>query len=142
MAAVTMKTVTILNQWLLRNHRISSNRQKWVSILQPECRMIFTFPAISSISTVEAYGTHLPTIMDRGQRLTTTTCPMPYAATLAKKYNITGMITQGVTRKMEKGKSISIFGQTGMKCIGVIAVAADPHAIIPPGRIKGTRENL
>jgi len=104
--------------------------------------MIFTFPAISSISTVEAYGTHLPTIMDRGQRLTKTAYPMPYAATLAKKFIITGMITQSVTRKMEKGKSINIFGQTGMKCIGVIAAVADPHALILPGRIKGSREIL
>jgi hypothetical protein len=52
------------------------------------------------------------------------------------------MITQGVTRKMENGKSINIFGQTGMKCIGVIAAAADLHAMILPGRIKGIRDNL
>lgn len=103
--------------------------------------MIFILPAISSISTAEAYGTHLPTIMDRGQRLTTTAYPLPYAATPAKEFIITGIITQGATRTMENGKSTNISGQTGMNCTGVIA-AADPHAMILSDRIKALREDL
>jgi hypothetical protein len=80
--------------------------------------------------------------MGRGKRLTTTTYPLPYAATLAKESIITRIITQGGIREMAQGKSISISGQTAMKCTRVTAAATDPYAMIRSDRIKATREGL
>jgi hypothetical protein len=103
--------------------------------------MIFSSWATSSISAVETYGTHLPTIMGRGHRLTTIKCPMPFAGILLKESTITGIITD-VTTNMEIGEGINISDRAGMKWIGKVTGGADLLTTLQADQIKATGTDL
>src|SRR5512137_1408218 len=107
-------------------------------MLRPECLMIFSSWATSSISAVEMYGTRLPTIMGRGHRLTTIIYPIPFAATLLKEFIITGIIISDVTVIMEIGEGINTSGPVGMEWIEKVMAGTDPPTTLRADQTKAT----